>query len=185
MIDVELKLEAGAIQRALLNDLKYTELVVVPNYYYNRDFEADVFAINKNLYASEYEIKVDKYDLLNDHKKTKRLYLSEAKTRMSGIVISKGVYVIGKYDFIKDPIVGYACPKKFFYVITEDLQDCISELPLEFGLIVASYDKFKSVRLKTIRESKVLSKTKLKRHHVLKALKATYYRYVETFRRIA
>ena len=55
------------------------QLAVIPNYYF-KGFECDCFSINKNLYTTEYEIKISKTDFKNDFNKQQQRHNWQTKT---------------------------------------------------------------------------------------------------------
>jgi len=62
------------IENELLHHLMAShQLAVIPNFYV-KGFECDLFVLNKNLYTTEYEIKISGGDYKKDFGKLKRKY---------------------------------------------------------------------------------------------------------------
>lgn len=154
--------KADRITIDLIKDLKSkNNIIVIPNYYINQ-FECDVFAVTKGGYKVEYEIKISKEDLLKDFDKKDYNYDWRYQRRE----------YFYKHDLIKE---GKRV-NKFYYVIDESLQDCISHIPSYCGIIIAKpkfiglekekaekYYKdvyFRYYELKTIKPAKILDREK-------------------------
>lgn len=86
--------------------------IVVPNvsWGWGLDYEADLIAVSKTNWADEIEIKINKYDLMND--KFKQKHRGE---------------VVGKY---LDKRI-----RRFWYAIPTELLETALEIPKEFGIV--------------------------------------------------
>lgn len=99
---------ANEIQKELLNFVKGSYDVVLPNFYFGR-YECDVFRITQSDFVFEYEIKISRSDFFADFKK------------------SKG-------DKHGDMANGTCKPNRFFFVVPENLVK-VEEIPIYAGLI--------------------------------------------------
>lgn len=106
-----IKVTANEIQRNLLDLVKGSYDVVLPNFYYGHH-ECDVFRITQTDYVFEYEIKVSRADFFNDFKK-----------ECHG----------NKHENLKTAS-GEWCPNRFFFVVPKGLVK-VTEVPDYAGLI--------------------------------------------------
>lgn len=88
------------------------KLAVIPNYFLG-SFECDLFAMNKNLYTTEYEIKHSKRDFQNDFKKYRQYYdWKEHKTsdKNKHVQIASGERT-NRFYFVLEASISVEIPK--------------------------------------------------------------------------
>jgi len=132
------------IELAVMREYDFLQNTIIPNVHWILGFEADIFMLTKAGYATCFEIKVSKSDLIADRKKRHIRLLK---------------------DLPQGAMRYYNKLKHFVYVVPEHLQEiALQEIPDFAGLVVAykvpeSYLP-KKVFLKKVRTPKKLSSPK-------------------------
>ena len=116
--------------------------VLMPNFYY-KDYEMDLFRLQRNGYIIEYEIKISRSDYFNDFKKGAK----DWSAWKPGI---KEIPRLNKHKLIEDGKIA----NKFFFVVPDNLIK-IEEVPRYAGLIY-----FKSYGHETVKPAPFLHKNK-------------------------
>ncbi len=110
------------IQLRLKSLLQSSCVVIAPNYTPMDWWECDLWAVTRNGYAAEYEIKLSVADFRADAKKS-------ALRSKSGI----GWVEQNKHEQIR---TSEHAPSRFYYVVPKDMQSLLPEIPEWAGFIV-------------------------------------------------
>lgn len=140
------------MELALMKHFNYRQNVIVTNVSWGLDLhECDLLIVRKSLHSVEVEIKISKYDLLNDFEK-KHAHVDK-KNRI----------------------------REFYYAIPEKLyNECSGLIPKDAGIIVCSKFKYRgkyNIKTKVARKSKInTSARKLTTKEYNKLLRLGCYR---------
>ncbi len=160
-----------AIQNALWSKLQQKgHSLVVPNYTPAKWWECDVFSLTKAGMMVEHEIKLTVADFKADAQKLQKRFI-----RTPGGKWHEGQEVINKKRerlALADP----NGPTRFFYVVPEGLLKA-EDVPVWAGLLTASYDQYKIVRLCQEKEAPKLHTQPCAESVAKHALGVMYWRY--------
>lgn len=141
--------------------INYRNDVILPNIYYKKYFECDLFQLKTSGYTHEFEVKITKADLRKDFTK-KECSWNENSLLKHDLILS------GK----RTNYFSFVLPKEF--LIDEEI---INLIPKEYGIYTFEVKNDKIDYVANFRPNKTLHKDKISLEDKEVLLKNIYYRY--------
>lgn len=101
-----------------------SQYVIANSYVYNRNWESDIFVLNKSGYSYEFEVKVSRADFKGDLKKVQKHQILQAGKTLGE-------------DFLR--------PNRFYYAVPKDMVK-VEEVPEYAGLIYMEKYGFEKIK---------------------------------------
>lgn len=148
-----------SIQMILYNylDGRTTNILTIPNFYYDPRYESDILSITKAGYVNEFEIKTSLNDFKNEFRKKKR------KHKTLEWIITAYRNKMPKH---------WSIPNYFWFVAPEKLIR-LNLIPRHAGFIEVKKDK----TIRIIKRAPIIHRNKIKEHWHLKIARGMMFRY--------